>query len=76
MESLEHEERDIRGYMELECSDETITHLEKIAVHRMFGINHDIWDVHTECGVSLVVSLYEEAWRALEVPSPCLFAAE
>jgi hypothetical protein len=46
MESLEHEERNIRGYMELECADETILHLEKIAEHRMLGIKHEVGCSH------------------------------
>jgi hypothetical protein len=65
MESLEHQERHVRGYMELECADETITHLEKIAEHRMFGIVHEIWDVHTDAGRWWVITeptnLYRQA---------------
>jgi hypothetical protein len=50
MESLPHEERDIRLYMELECPEEKITHLEKVATERVFGMKHDVWDVHTDQG--------------------------
>lgn len=48
MKSPEHEKRLIERYIENEASDETITHLEKIASQRVFGRKYDIWDVHTD----------------------------
>lgn len=65
MESLEHEVRDIRRYMEIECRDEEITHLEKVASERVLGFKHDIWDVHTDKGrwwvITEPMNLYTQA---------------
>ena len=69
MESLEHEERSIRGYMELECADETITHLEKVAVQRIFEATHDIWDVHTDVGRWWVITEPTNLYRQSDFQS-------
>ena len=48
MESLEHEKRQIREYVEGEARGENVTYLEKIATERLFGLKLDAWDVWTD----------------------------
>ena len=50
MESPEHQERAIRQYMEIECHDEDVDHVEKVASERVFETRYDVWDVHTDKG--------------------------
>ncbi len=47
MESLEHEERHIIEYVEVQA-EEKVQRLEKVASERIFGRKHDVWDVHTD----------------------------
>ena len=65
MESPEHQERAIREYMDIECPDEEIAHLEKVASERVYELRHDIWDVHTNKGRWWVITeptnLYRQA---------------
>ena len=50
MELAEHEKRRILEYMAGQGPDDEVTHLEKVATHRIFGNKYDIWDVHTDEG--------------------------
>ena len=43
----EHEERDIREYVELEAEGERVTHLEKITTEFVVNQKYDVWDVRT-----------------------------
>ena len=44
----EHEERSIREYVEWQAQDETVTHVEKLAIEHMFDRKLDAWDVRTD----------------------------
>jgi hypothetical protein len=48
MESPEHERRSISEYVELEASDETVVHAEKLSSERVMGDRFDVWDVRTD----------------------------
>jgi hypothetical protein len=47
---------EIRRYMEAECSDETVTFLERVASERLFDRRLDVWDVHTAAGRYWVIT--------------------
>jgi hypothetical protein len=63
--SPEHERESIRAYMGSQASDETITHLEKIASEGVYGRHYDVWDVHTDKErwwvITLPTNLYSQA---------------
>lgn len=65
MESPEHQARAVREYMELECPEEVITHLEKVASERIFDTKYETWDVHTDRGrwwvITEPMNLYSQA---------------
>ncbi len=44
----EHQIRDIREYVEIQASDETVIHLEKITSENILDKDYDVWDVHTD----------------------------
>jgi hypothetical protein len=48
VESPEHERRSVTEYVEIEASDETVTHAEKITSERVMGHTYDVWDVETD----------------------------
>jgi hypothetical protein len=50
MKSPEHQQRAIREYVGLECEDEEVVQLEKVASERVHDVTHDVWDVHTDKG--------------------------
>ena len=43
-----HAEREIAHYVELEASDETVQHVEKVKTEYVMGDPHEIWDVVTD----------------------------
>ena len=44
----ELEAQAIRNYMAAQARDEKVLHVEKVASERIFGREHDVWDVHTD----------------------------
>jgi predicted Zn-ribbon and HTH transcriptional regulator len=45
----EREAQEIKDYVEREAhGEEKVLHLEKVASERIFGREHDVWDVHTD----------------------------
>jgi hypothetical protein len=47
---------EIRRYMEMECSDESVIFLERVASERLFDRRLDVWDVHTDAGRYWVIT--------------------
>ncbi len=47
---VEHEERAVREYIELEARDEIVMHAEKLHSETVLGRRVDVWDVHTDKG--------------------------
>jgi len=46
--NIEHEYRAICQYVERETSDEIVVHGEKIKTERVYDVDYDVWDVHTD----------------------------
>ncbi len=44
----ELEAQAIKEYVGSQARDEIVLHLEKVASERIFGRDHDVWDVHTD----------------------------
>lgn len=42
------EAQTIKEYVEWQARDEKVLHVEKVASERIFGREHDVWDVHTD----------------------------
>jgi hypothetical protein len=55
----ELEAQAIRDYMAREARDEKVLHVEKVASERIFGREHDVWDVHTD----------KERWWVVTTPT-------
>ncbi len=45
----EHETQEIKDYVEWQAhGEENVLHVEKVASERIFGREHNVWDVHTD----------------------------
>jgi hypothetical protein len=69
MKNPEHQQRAIREYMGLECEDEEVVQLEKVASERVHDVTHDVWDVHTDKGRWWVVTGPTNLYSQTEFPS-------
>lgn len=45
---VEHQENDVRAYVEWQSPDEKVTYLEKVKTERVLGREIDCWDVRTD----------------------------
>ncbi len=50
------ERQQILDYVELETEDERVTHAERMKSERVWGNDHEVWDVHTDKGRWWVVT--------------------
>jgi len=48
MRSSDLERQEVIDYMWSQAADETVTHAEKLTSERVWGTDHDVWDVHTD----------------------------
>ena len=65
MKAQDYERESIRQYVELEASDEHVTHLEPVATRDMLNEHYEIWDVWTDQNrwwvISPMTNLYLQA---------------
>src|SRR5882762_5726578 len=69
MQSPEHQHRAIREYMELQCADEKIVHLEKVSSETVSGTKYAVWDVHTDRGRWWVITEPTNLYSQADFPS-------
>jgi hypothetical protein len=50
LKATKHEREHIMEYMSSEAPDETVQLAQKVYSEQLHTVQHDIWDVHTECG--------------------------
>jgi hypothetical protein len=50
LKATEQEREHVMGYMSAEAPDETVQLAQKVYPEQLHGVQHDIWDVHTEHG--------------------------
>lgn len=69
LKRLDHEERAIRQYVEIQARGERVTHLEKIATERIGRQRFDAWDVHTGQDRYWVITSPTNLYSQKEFPS-------
>lgn len=70
MESPDRERRHVIDYFLGQSPEGTlVSHSEKIAVERVYGIRHDVWDVHSSDGRWWVISNPMNLYSAERFPS-------
>jgi hypothetical protein len=50
LKATEQEREHVMGYMAAEAPDETVQLAQKVYSEQLHGVQHDVWDVHTERG--------------------------
>ena len=69
LDEREHQLRSIRGYVESQARDESVTHVERMITTKVLGRPHEVWDVRTDSDRYWVVTNPTNLYSQEDFPS-------